>query len=155
MKQILWSILAIFVGVVVGGIVVGVVEIPGYFIHPLPPDLKMEDHEALSAHMAKAPPLALANVALAWALGPLAGTLVACLIVRRKYVVHGLIIGVIFAALDAANYGLFPHPLWLMVAGIVLPFLTSSAAAAIAQWLFPPKACSPRPHDMRQKNMAC
>lgn len=155
MKTILWSILAIFVGVVVGGIVVGVVEIPGYFLYPPPPGLDMNDHEALAAHMSKAPPLAMANVALAWALGPLAGTLVACLIVRRNYVVHGLIIGVIFAGLDAANYGLFPHPLWLMIAGIVLPLLTSSAAAALAQRLFPPKACSPQPSDMREKNMAC
>ncbi|MBC7852879.1 MAG: hypothetical protein IAF94_05545 [Pirellulaceae bacterium] len=154
MKPILWSLLAIFVGVVVGGIVVGLVEIPAHFIYPLP-GLDMNDHEALAAHMAKAPPLVMANVALAWALGPLAGTLVACLIVRRKYVVHGLIMGVTFALLDAYNYTLFPHPLWLMVAGIVLPFLTSYAAAAIAQRLFPPKATGPQPYDMRDKNMAC
>ena len=79
----------------------------------------------------------------------------ACLIVRRKYVVHGLIMGLIFALLDAYNYTLFPHPLWLMVAGIVFPFLSSSAAAALAQRLFPPKASSPQPMDMREKNMAC
>ncbi len=155
MKQILWSILAIFAAFFVGGLVVFLVEIPGYFLHPLPPELKMDDQAALAAHMSKAPPLAMANVALAWALGPLAGTLVACLIVRRQYVVHGLIIGAIFAILDALNFGLFPHPLWLMVAGIVFPFLTSSAAAALAQRLFPAKPGQPQPQDMREKNMAC
>lgn len=155
MKQILGSLLAVVVGVVVGGIVVAVVEVPGYFVHSPPPGLNMNDQAALAAHMSKAPPLALATVALAWALGPLAGTLVTCLIARRNYVVHALVIAAIFALLDAANFGLFPHPLWLMVAGIVFPFLTSSAAAAIAQRLFPPRPRAPQPYDMREKNMAC
>ena len=115
----------------------------------------MNDMEALKAHAAKAPPLAMADVALAWAAGPFAGTLVACLIARKKYVIHGLIIGVIFAALDASNYWMFPHPNWLMVVGIVFPFLTSCAAAAIAGRIFPPKSCPHQPYDMREKGMAC
>lgn len=154
MKQVLWSILAIFVAVVVGGITVGIVEIPGYFIHPPPPGLNFSDMEAMKAHAAKAPPLAMALVALAWAAGPFVGTLAACLIVRKKYVVHGLIVGTLFALLDVSNYAI-PHPLWLMVAGIVLPFLTSYAAASLANRLFPPKACPHQPFDMREKNMAC
>jgi hypothetical protein len=155
MKQILWSLLAIFVAVIVGGITVGIVEIPGYFIHPPPPGLSFNDMEAMKAHAAKAPPLAMAVVALAWAAGPFVGTLAACLIVRKKYMVHGLIIGTIFALLDASNFGMFPHPIWLIVAGIAFPFLASSAAAFIANRLFPPKACSHQPFDMRKKNMAC
>lgn len=154
MKQVLRSLLAIFLGVIVGGITVAIVEIPGYFIHPPPPGLNFNDMEAMKAHAAKTPPLAMAVVALAWAAGPFVGTLVACLIVRKKYVVHGLIIGTIFALLDASNYAI-PHPLWLMVAGIVFPFLTSCAAAYLANRLFPPKAYPHQPFDMRKKNMAC
>src|SRR5436190_4682412 len=131
-----------------------IVEIPGYVIHPPPSGLSMNDMEAVKAYAAKAPPLALAGVALAWAAGPFAATLVACLIARKKYLVHGLIIGVIFAALDAANFYI-PHPTWLMVAGIVFPFLTSCAAAAIMGRLLPPKSCPHQPYDMREKNMAC
>ena len=155
MKQILWSILAILAGLFVGSWVVFLVEVPGYFIHPPPPGFNMNDSAVLAAHMEKAPPLAMANVALAWALGPLAGTLVACLVVRKKYLLHGLIIGCIFALLDAVNFRLYPHPLWLMVAGIAFPFLASIAATALAQRLFPPKSCTPQPYDMRERNMAC
>jgi len=100
-KNILWSLLALFLGVIAGGFVVMIVEIPSYFLHPLPPGVNMNDMEAMKAHAAKAPPLAMADVALAWAAGPFAGTLVACLIARKKYVIHGLIIAVIFVVLDA------------------------------------------------------
>jgi hypothetical protein len=155
MKQILWSILAIFVAIIVGGVVVFLVELPAMLVHPWPQGLDMNDKAALTAHMAKAPPLAMAIVALAWALGPLAASFVAGLIVRRQYLVHGLIIGLIFAVLDASNFGLFPHPLWLMIAGIVFPLVTASAGAALARWTFPPSATGLQPYDMRKKNMAC
>ncbi len=153
-KQILWSILAVFVGVFVGGIVVGIVEIPGYFIHPPPPGLKMDDMEAIKAHAAKAPFAAHLGVALAWGLGPLAATLVACLITRHSYWVHGAIIAAIFILLDVANYWI-PTPLWLMVAGVLAPPITATLGAAIAKRLFPPMSAGPQPQDMRKRNMAC
>ena len=155
MKQILWSVLAILAAIFVGCVVVGLVELLGLLVYPLPPDLNFNDEAAQKEHMAGAPPLAMAIVALAWGAGPFAGTLAACAIARRKYVLHGLIVGVIFAVFDALNYFSFPHPIWMMVAGIVFPLLTSSAAARLAQILFPQKACSSKPYDMREKNMAC
>ncbi|MGI8982439.1 MAG: hypothetical protein ACR2FY_24670 [Pirellulaceae bacterium] len=154
MKPILWSILAIFVGVVVGGIVVGVVEIPGYLLHPPPPGLTMDDMDAIKAHAAKTPLAAHVGVAIAWGLGPLAGSLVACLIARHKYWMHGAIIAAIFILLDVSNYWI-PSPLWLMVAGVVLPPVTATLGAALAQQVLPPRANSPQPSDMREKDMAC
>ena len=154
MKQILWSFLAVFLGVIAGGMVVGIVEIPGYFIHPPPPDFDMNDLAAVKAHAAKAPLLAQLGLALAWGLGPLAGALVACLIARRSYWVHGAIIGGIFILADVSNYWI-PTPLWLMVAGILLPPITATLGAAVAQRLFPPKTGGPQRYDMREKNMAC
>lgn len=153
-KQILWSILAVFLGVLAGGIVVGIVEIPGYFLHPPPPNFDMNDMDAVKAHAASAPLLAHLGLALAWGLGPLAGALIACLIARRSYWVHGGIIGGIFLLADVSNYWI-PTPLWLMVAGVLLPPITATLGAAIAQRLFPPKAGSPQRYDMRERNMAC
>lgn len=152
-KQILWSILALFLGVLAGGIVVGIAEIPGYYIHP-PPGFDMNDMEAVKAHAASAPLLAHLGLALAWGLGPLAGALVACLIARRSYWVHGTIIGAIFILADVSNYWI-PTPLWLMVAGVLLPPITATLGAALAQRLFPPKTGGPQRYDMREKNMAC
>jgi hypothetical protein len=153
-KQILWSILAVFLGVLAGGIVVGIVEIPGYFLHPPPPGFDMNDLEAVKAHAAKAPLSAQLGLALAWGLGPFAGALVACLIARSSYWIHGTIIGAIFLLADVSNYWI-PTPLWLMVLGVILPAVTATLGAAIAQRLIPPKTGKPQRYDMREKNMAC
>jgi hypothetical protein len=153
-KQILWSILAVIIGVIAGGLVVAIVEVPGYFIHPPPPGLKMDDMEAIKAHAAKAPFAAHLGIALAWGLGPLAGAIVTCLLTRRSYWVHGAIIGAIFILADVSNYWI-PTPLWLMVAGIFLPPITAALGVVIAQRQFPPRAGKPRPNDMRDRNMAC
>lgn len=154
MKHILWSILAVFVGIIVGGIVVGIAEIPGYFIHPPPPGFDMYDMQAVKAHAAKAPFLAHLGLALAWGLGPLAGALVTCSIARRSYWIHGAIIGGIFILADVSNYWI-PTPLWLMVLGVLLPPFTATLGAAIVQRLFPPKTGNPQSYDMRERNMAC
>src|SRR5436190_13491941 len=142
MKHIFWSILAILAAIFVGSVVVFFVELLGLLVYPLPPTFNFNDEAALKEHMAKAPPMAMVIVTLAWAAGPFAGTLAACAIVRRKYVLHGLVVGVVLAFFDALNYFSFPHPIWMMVAGIVLPLLTCYAAARVAQKLFPQKACS-------------
>ena len=154
MKPILWSILSVFVGVVVGGLVVGLVELPGYFIHPPPPGLDMNDVKAAKTYVAGAPDGVFLGVALAWALGPLAASFVTCYMARRAVCIHAAIIGAIFILLDVANYGL-PHPTWLMVAGVVLTPLTACAGAAIAQKFLPATGSGPKPYDMREKNMAC
>jgi uncharacterized protein YacL len=149
------SILGVVAGMIVGGIVVGIVEIPGYFIHPPPPGLTMSDTAAASAHFARAPLAALLLVALAWTLGPFVGAWLAGVIVRRAFVVHGLVIGAIFALLDISNLFAFPHPLWLAIVGIVAPFVAGWAGATVASRMAKPQPAGPKPYNMRDKNMAC
>jgi hypothetical protein len=148
------SILAIFLGVLVGGIVVGLIEIPGYFIHPAPPGLDMKDAAALKRHFEKAPLAALAGVGVAWAVGPFVGAWLAALIARRAFLIHGLIVGAIFVFLDVVNLLSFPHPLWLAIIGVLAPPISSYFGATLAARMTRPPSIA-QPYDMREKNMAC
>ncbi len=79
------SVLAVVAGIVVGGIVVGVCETPGLLLHPVPQGLDLNDPAQLKDHVAKAPLAAQVCVAVAWTLGPLAGSFVAARIARRAF----------------------------------------------------------------------
>src|SRR5688572_21651491 len=113
------SILAIVGGVLLGGISVGLIELPGYVLHPSPPGLDTSDRAALGRHFENAPLPARLLVAVGWTIGPLVGGLVAGAIARRAFLLHGLVIGVIFLLLDVVNIVSFPHPVWLAVVGVV------------------------------------
>jgi hypothetical protein len=147
------SILGIVAGVVIGGITVGLIEIPGYFIHPPPPGFDLNDAEAVKSHMATAPLAALLGIAIAWTIGPFVGTLVAAFIAGRAFLTHAMIIGVIFLLLDLVNVLSFPHPIWLAVIGVIAPPISAYFAAHLISRLKAPTG--PQPYDMRERNMAC
>ena len=149
------SILAIVVGVLVGGFVVFLIELPGYFIHPPPPGLDMQDAAALKSHFEKAPLAALVGVAIAWTVGPFVASWLAAFIARRAFLIHGMIIGVIFMLLDLVNIVSFPHPWWLAVIGVVAPLISAYLGASLAARMAGRSAAGPRSYDMRDKNMAC
>jgi len=149
------SVLGLMAGILAGGIVVALIEIPGMFLHPPPPGFDLSDAEAVKAHMAKAPFAALLGVAIAWTAGPLVGSFVAASIARWGYFAHGMIIASIFAILDVMNILSFPHPRWLTLVGVLAPWATGWIGSALAEWMFAPRAPDPKPYDMRKKNMAC
>jgi uncharacterized protein YacL len=149
------SILGIIAGIVVGGITVGLIEIPGYFIHPPPPGLDMRDTGAMKSHFAKAPLPALLGVGIAWTIGPLVGAWLTALIAGRAFLLHGLIIGVVFSLLDLMNIVSFPHPIWLAIVGVVAPLLSSYVGASLAARRTRQQPRGAQPYDMREKNMAC
>jgi hypothetical protein len=149
------SLLAVIAGVIVGGIVVGLLETPGMFLHPLPPGMNLQDPEQIKAHFAAAPVSAQICVAIAWTVGPLVGSYLAARIARRAYLAHGVIVGLVFLAADVYNLRSFPHPTWLAVVGIASPLAMSWLGSALAAWTTPRPPTGPQPQDMRQKNMAC
>lgn len=149
-----WSAVGVVAGIVVGGIVVGIVEIPGYFLHPPPPNFDMNDPQAVKEYFAAAPTSVLLLLLLAWTLGPLAGSFLAAAIARRRFLVQGMTIGLLFALLDLINLVRYPHPPWLWAGGIIAPLTMGYVGALLAQRLVGPPS-GPQPQDMRQKNMAC
>jgi len=148
-------VLGVVAGVLAGGIAVALIEMPGMFLHPLPPNLDMSDAAALQAHFAGAPLAALIGVAIAWSVGPLVGSWVAASIARWAYFAHGMIIASIFVALDVMSIRIFPHPAWLAVVGVLAPIATGWLGSSLAQRMFAPRSPGPKPYDMRKKNMAC
>jgi hypothetical protein len=149
------SAVSVLAGVVAGAFVVFLIELPGMMLHPLPPGVNLSDTEALKAHMAKAPFVALLGVAIAWTIGPLVASWVAASIARWGYFGHGLVIAGIFAGLDVMNIRSFPHPTWLVVVGVFAPFAMGWLGSSLAEWMFAPRRSDPQPYDMRKKNMAC
>jgi hypothetical protein len=149
------SIFGIILGILVGGIVVGLIELPGYFIHPPPPGFDMSDPEAMKSHFAKAPLAALAGVGIAWTVGPFVAAWLAATIARRACLVHALIVGAFFLLMDVLNLLSFPHPAWLAAIGVVAPGLAAWLGGVLAQRMSSPRPPGPQPYDMREKNMAC
>jgi hypothetical protein len=145
------SILGIVAGFVVGAVVVGLIEAAGLLFHPLPPGIDLSDNKALREHLAKAPPIAMVPVGIAWFVGPLVGSWLAAIIAGRGG--PALAIGVLFLAADITNLISFPHPLWLVIVGFLAPLAAAWMGASCATPTA--RATRPLPYDMRKKNMAC
>lgn len=109
-------ILGTLLGIFVAGLVVMVIE--GLGSSAFPPD---PGFDPAAPDLSLVPMGAIAMVALAWVLGPIAGGLVANLVGRPPGPVPALIIGGLFLAADVANLLMIQSPPWLWVVGLVAP----------------------------------
>jgi len=150
------SILAIVAGVVVGGITVGIIELPGSLMYP-PPAIKDAaiSEATMKQYLESLPLLPKLAVGIAWIAGPFIGAWTAARIARRAPVAHGLIIGAVFLLMDIAMIATLPHPFWLAAIGIVAPLIAGYLGASVAGKMMDQKNAGPQPYDMREKNMAC
>ena len=108
-KQLLFAILAVIAGILVGGMVVGAVEALGHRVYPVPADLNPSDPKALGEYIAQLPAGAFLFVLLAFAFGALGGALVASLIGGRT---PGSIVGAVLCLFGFLNLVMIPHPVW-------------------------------------------
>lgn len=114
------TILGILAGAVVAWLAISVCEFASLFLHRPAPGLDMRDPQALAAHIAAAPLSAMLLVVLGWSLAALLGAWVAARIARHK-TVAALFIGALVLLGVVANNMMIPHPLWMTIAGVVLP----------------------------------
>lgn len=115
------TILAVLAGLVVAWITITLCEFGGVMLYPPPAGTNLADPDALAAHIAGAPPTAMALVLLGWIAGAFDGGLIAALISRRHKRGAALSIGVLVVLGVIANSLMIPHPLWMTVAGLLLP----------------------------------
>lgn len=121
------NILAGVAGVIVAIAIVWFVEAIGHNIYPPPPDLHFADKDAMRDYVATLPFGAFLSIGIAWFLGALGGTLVACRIGKAKAMIYALVVGGFVLVASAANLVMIPHPI-----GFTIPAI---AGIVVAAWL--------------------
>lgn len=120
-------------GLVAGGLVVMLVEAIGQSAFPPPAGFDPQ-----APDLALVPFGAIASIAVAWLLGPLAGGLVATLVGKSAGPVPAFVVGVFFLAADVANLLMIPSPAWLWVVGLLAPLPAAWLGFAWARRRRPP-----------------
>jgi len=133
------TILGVLAGVVVAWLVIMLCQFGSTTLHPPPPGIDLRDPVQLAAFVAAAPVTAMALVLASYALGALLGGWAAARVARHKRAA-ALVIGALVLAGVIANFTLIPHPLWMTVAGLLLPLPAAWLGMRLAQ---------PRPHPHR------
>lgn len=127
------SIIAVVLGIILGGIVVGLVEHVGHLVYPAPAGIDMRNPEALKTYAANAPVGALLFVILAWALGSLTGGWLAAFIARQSRSQHALIVGGVLMIFGIINMLMIPHPVWFWIVGILVFLPAAYIGARLVQ----------------------
>jgi len=115
------TILAVLVGMLAAMATMQAFEFGSTRVHPFAPGADPADMAAWAAHVAAAPLAALALVVAGWTVGGFAGGLVAALISRRHRRGAALTVGALIVCGVIAVNAMFAHPLWMLVAGLLLP----------------------------------
>lgn len=123
MPRLLRNILAIIVGLLVGGVVNMAIVTFGPALIPPPAGVDPTNAESLAGAMHLFEPRHFVMPFLAHALGTLAGALVAWLIAASHKAKFAYAIGVIFLCGGIAACFMIPAPLWFMVLDLILAYL--------------------------------
>ena len=139
------SIVGVVVGVVTGFILIALLEMPAYFLHPFPQGADPFDPQTQKEHIANAPLSVQLIVLAAYAVGGLAGCWLAARIAGRAPVVHAGIVAGFFLLSSVLNLSKLgwttTHPWWFIVVNLTLFVPVALLASALAR----PKALPERP----------
>jgi hypothetical protein len=137
--QILRSIAAIVVGLIVTVLTISIIHAIGHRLFPLPEGIDPHDTEALKKAIPSLPAGAFLMVVVAWEGGAFAGSFVSALIAGRARIWHALPNGLFVLAASIAMFYHLPHPDWTIVAGLLMPMPMSMLAGKLASLIFPPQ----------------
>ena len=124
------TIAGVVVGVVVAWLTIMLAEFASAPLHPMPAGLDMRDPESVAAFVATLPASALLLVLSGWVLGGLVGGYVAASISRKPR--PALTVGVVIVVGVIANAVMIPHPMWMTIAGVLLPIPAAWLGAKLA-----------------------
>ena len=119
-------IVGVVAGLVVAMLVVMAVEGAGHAMFPPPEGLDITRPEDQAQLMELIPLGAKIAVVVAWFLGALAGAATAIAIAR--HILPGWIVGLVMVALSLVTTQMFPHPVWMIGAAVILPIAGVLAA---------------------------
>lgn len=123
MKTLIRNILAVVVGVVLGGSVNMLLITLTPLLIPPPPGVDLTDANSIAASIHLFGPKNFVMPFLAHALGTLVGALAAFLIAASHRPVFAGVIGVVFLAGGIAASFMIPAPVWFIVLDIVVAYL--------------------------------
>ena len=121
---ILKRVLAVFVGIMFGGLVVWAVEMLGHSLYPPPANFDFNDKNALDAFITNAPFGSKLFIIIAYASGSFIGGLITQLIAQTKTNTPSLITGTFLMIAGIMNMLNIPHPLWMVIScvAVFIPF---------------------------------
>lgn len=137
------TVVAVIVGVLVGAAVVFGVETLGNLLFPLPEGIDGSDPDRFAEFLNAGPSPALISVLVAWALGALVGGAVAGKIARYQWQVASVTVGALLLVAGGATMLQVPHPLWMWIAGVVLPLPLAWFGAHLTHNLAPLDGAAP------------
>jgi ABC-type Na+ efflux pump permease subunit len=114
------NILSVIIGLVASSFIIFALEVLGHIIYPAPPDLNLNDLEAIKAFTSTAPPIIFILVILSYAMGSIVGGLIAAAIATKNKMTKAITVGGILMGLGAYNLFMIPHPIWTIIISIFL-----------------------------------
>ena len=126
------SILAVFLGFVLGIVLIVVVEALGHFVYPPPANLDITNPEEVKNLMANAPVGALLFVVLAYAVGSFGGGGLAARLVQKSHILHAMIVGGLLMVAGIMNMFMIPHPFWFWIISVAVYLPAAYAGARFA-----------------------
>lgn len=116
-------LLALLVGVIVNGVLVAGVQLLSGVIHPLPPGVNASDMNQMRDYIASGavPITAMLMVLLSYAVGAFGGGFVATKLAPNRGLMPALVIGQISLVFIIINLVQIPHPIWMMLASVLVP----------------------------------
>jgi hypothetical protein len=114
------SVIPVWIGAVVTGLLIAATEFIGSKVYPLPPGVNPEDPASLRAAMVDLSTGALLLVLLGWTVGTFAGAWVTARRSDRSPIAHGLTLGALCLVGGVVNMLTLPHPVWFWIAGVAV-----------------------------------
>jgi hypothetical protein len=126
-------IAAVFIGLMLGALVIWAFETMGHNFYPPPADLDPTNKTQLALAIANAPLGALLFIVLAYALGAFFAAMVAQFISNGTRPITAGITGAVLLMLTIANLVLIPHPVWMVIASICVVCLFTWAGGSVVK----------------------
>jgi len=123
MKTLVWNLIALVAGLLIGGSVnMAIIALGGHWVPP-PPGVNPSDAQSIAAHIHEYQYHQLLIPFLAHALGTLVGASVAFILGRRIRWTLAWIVGFAFLAGGIAAVQMIPAPLWFVVLDLGVAYL--------------------------------
>lgn len=114
------KILAVFIGLLVGGGSIAAIETISSFLYPMPAELDPKDKSQFAEYVKSLPPQAFMIVLAAHAVGSFLGGFICLLAVQKPWKLGAAIIGCVFMLGGVANMAAIPSPFWFAIVDLLL-----------------------------------